>query len=259
MRQLRHIKLPGLLALLLLAFSAPLLRAQQYDGMSGLIHVPTAEMDSVGVARVGTHLVNSALMPDCNYFTYQLDDGSRHHYDSFSYYLSITPFRWVEATYTCVLLKWGPQLRDFTSKDRHFSVKFNPIREGRFVPAIALGSADFMSSNLDPTEGQAFWANYYLAATKHFEVAGLALGAHLTYRYYLKDYNKRFQGLVGGLTIDPSQYLGTEHLRAILEFDGRHFNLGADWLVHDCLLLQASLTNFTGFSAGLCYRPGLLR
>lgn len=33
--------------------------AQQYTGMSGLIHVPSADMDEVGVARIGAHLQHS--------------------------------------------------------------------------------------------------------------------------------------------------------------------------------------------------------
>ena len=32
--------------------------AQQYTGMSGLIHVPSADMDDAGAARVGIHFLN---------------------------------------------------------------------------------------------------------------------------------------------------------------------------------------------------------
>ena len=32
-------------------------QAQQHVGTQGLIHVPSAEMDTVGVARIGAHYV----------------------------------------------------------------------------------------------------------------------------------------------------------------------------------------------------------
>lgn len=38
--------------------SGQLLHAQQYTGMSGLIHVPSGEMDEAGEARVGAHFLN---------------------------------------------------------------------------------------------------------------------------------------------------------------------------------------------------------
>lgn len=37
--------------------SGQLLHAQQYTGMSGLIHVPSGEMDEAGEARVGAHFL----------------------------------------------------------------------------------------------------------------------------------------------------------------------------------------------------------
>ena len=44
--------------------SGQLLHAQQYTGMSGLIHVPSGEMDEAGEARVGAHFLNKEFTPD---------------------------------------------------------------------------------------------------------------------------------------------------------------------------------------------------
>lgn len=241
---------------IILIFTYLSVTAQQYDGIHGLIHTPTAEMDSVGTARIGAHFINKEMMPESNYFTWtDAVTGERNPYDTFSYYLSITPFRWVQASYTCVALARGPRFSDYTSKDRHFSVKFNPLREGRWWPSICLGSADFMGSTLDQTSSQDFFCNFYLSATKHFLLNENQIAVHTSYRYYAKTYNKKFQGIVGGITFRPSfasNFLG------LLEWDGCHFNFGLEALLWKNLLLQASLQNGKYFSAGICYKVNLL-
>ena len=109
--------------------SGQLLHAQQYTGMSGLIHVPSGEMDEAGEARVGAHFLNKEFTPDKG-FNYE---GK---YNTLSHYLSITPFSWLEIGYTCTLqkgraidnkgqvLEGNPKLR---FKDRYFSVKLQPL------------------------------------------------------------------------------------------------------------------------------------
>lgn len=124
--------------------SGQLLHAQQYTGMSGLIHVPSGEMDEAGEARVGAHFLNKEFTPDKG-FNYE---GK---YNTLSHYLSITPFSWLEIGYTCTLqkgraidnkgqvLEGNPKLR---FKDRYFSVKLQPLKEGKWWPAIAIGAND---------------------------------------------------------------------------------------------------------------------
>ena len=77
------------LALLLLAAAAlmPLSSsAQQYTGLSGLIHVPSAEMNHEGDAFMGIHFLNKAMTPDTGF----LLAGQK--YDTYDYYISLTPF-----------------------------------------------------------------------------------------------------------------------------------------------------------------------
>lgn len=243
------------IALLLLCCLS--LSAQQYDGMRGLIHTPTAEMDTVGTARIGAHFISKEMMPKSDYFTWKdAATGERHPYNTFSYYLSLTPFRWVELSYTCVALARGPKLADYTSKDRHFSVKFNPLREGGWWPAISIGASDFMGSTLDPTNSQDFFCNFYISGSKHLNIGnGHEIAVHAAYRYYIKEYNKQFQGIVGGITYRPAF---AKNIRVMFEWDGCHANFGADALLWRHLLLQASLQNGRYFSAGLCYKIYLL-
>lgn len=83
------------ICLFISAFSA---FAQQYTGMSGLIHIPSADMDESGDARIGVHFLNKEFTPDVLVY-----DEKKYH--TMSYYLSITPFRWLELGYTCTLLR----------------------------------------------------------------------------------------------------------------------------------------------------------
>ena len=68
------------------------LSAQQYIGSEGLIHVPTADMDTVGIVRVGAHYIPKSMMPDK-----MLIDGEK--FNSWTQYFSVTPFRWIQLGY----------------------------------------------------------------------------------------------------------------------------------------------------------------
>lgn len=57
----------GLLSLLLLLFLPVVgcwVSAQQYTGMMGLLHVPSAETDTVENLRLGVHALPVDMMPD---------------------------------------------------------------------------------------------------------------------------------------------------------------------------------------------------
>ena len=107
-------------------------KAQQYNGMTGLIHIPSAEMGRPGDAHIGVHFVNKELMPDK--FVCPDDDGNLEKYNSYSYYLNITPFNWLEVAYTCVLFKYNqPNRKGYKAKDRHFCIKVNPLKETKYT------------------------------------------------------------------------------------------------------------------------------
>lgn len=75
---------------LMALFGMAIASAQQYTGMAGLVQVPSADMDGDGIARIGIHFLNKTFTPDGT-FDY---DGEK--YNTASYYLSITPFHWLE-------------------------------------------------------------------------------------------------------------------------------------------------------------------
>jgi hypothetical protein len=221
-------------------------KAQQYAGMQGLIHVPTAVMDSAGVARVGLHYVPKEMIPDgltC--------DGEK--FSSLTNYLSITPFSWIQIGYGYTLWKLHrnhdkSQKTGFYAKDRYFSLYLQPLKEGRYWPSLVVGGNDVWGSGDDGQSGSNFYRNFFAAASKHFSLGGNQLGAHLAYRHWKRDYNSKWNGVVGGLTVRPSFY---KNLRVIGEWDGAEVNIGADCLLFKCLLVQCALQECRNFTGGV--------
>ena len=242
-------------------------KAQQYTGMAGLIHTPSAEMEESGTAKIGGYFLNREFTPDA--FTFH---GKYHTAD---YFLSLTPFSWVELAYTCTLQK--NQRRDSHShvvndgstryyyQDRYFSIKIRILREGKWWPAIALGSNDPVgtvdgsgnsSGGTEIGDGKSqYFCNYFVAATKHFYRNEHELGIHLAYRKYKRDYNRKWNGIVGGITYRPAF---AKNLRAMVEYTGDDINIGADCLLWRYFFLQASLQNGKYFTGGLCFKINLL-
>lgn len=229
-------------------------RAQQYTGMSGLIHIPSGEMHHEGDAFIGAHFLNKHMMPDIG-FLYQ---GEK--YNTFDYYLSLTPFSWIEISYVCTerirekddqgnIIKW--------SKDRYASIKIRPLKEGKYHPAVAIGCNDVWTAAYYQNQPniQLYYMNWYIAATKHFNFSGNELGVTLSYRHFLRDYNSKWNGLVGGITFRPSFF---PQGRIIAEYTGNEFILGADVLLWQHIRLQASVKDFKYVNAGLCLQFNLL-
>lgn len=229
--------------------------AQQYNGTSGLVHIPSAEMNEAGDFRAGGHFINKRLMPDS--FSYTTDGGAKEKYNSFSYYLSATIFSWVEVSYDCVAFKKSKVTdKEFTSKDRHFGLKFRPLKEGKYWPAIAVGADDILGSSLNFKNMQGYFANAWIAMAKHVDIKGHELGFHIGYRYYFKDFNSKYnKSPFGAITYRPAF---APYARAMVEWDGVHLSCGLDALLWKHLLVQVALTDGVGFSAGLAFQVNLM-
>ena len=151
------------------------LQAQEYTGITGMIHVPTADMAPEGDARIGVSFLNREFLPDMMVF-----DGEK--YDSFNHYLAITPFSWIELAYVCTLQKGHKNVDPtlpvgYYFKDRYFAVKLRPLKEGKYWPAVAIGVHD-PGNSVSHEDGKdyAYFQNYYIAATKHWRPGGHELG-----------------------------------------------------------------------------------
>lgn len=234
----------GLILILLLM--SVLAKAQQYTGTEGLIHVPTADMDSICSARIGAYYMNKEFTPDK--FTFE---GEK--YNTASIYLSVTPFKWIQLAYTQTLMKFHKYMNSnaktgFYSKDRYFSVRVQPLRERKWWPSVVIGGNDIWGEQ-DGKSGSFYFRNYYVALSKHYELYGNIIGAHAAYRHWKKDFNSKWNGPVGGLTFQP---FFAKELRFIGEYDGDGVNVGADYMLLRHVLIQAALQHGHYFNAGAC-------
>lgn len=249
---MKHINI--IIALMLLWLLPKIGKAQQYTGISGLIHVPSAEMHHEGDALIGAHFLNKSMVPDTGF----LFNGEK--YNTFDYYVALTPFKWLELSYVCTerirskdnqghVTQWG--------KDRYASVKIRPLEEGKYYPAVAIGCNDVWTAAFykDRPDVQLYFLNWYIAATKHIEFSGNELGVTLSYRRYFRGYNSKWNGLVGGVTFRPAFF---PQARVIAEYTGNEFLLGMDMLLWQHLRLQASVKDFKYVNAGLCLQFNLL-
>ena len=142
----------------------------------------------------------------------------------------------------------------YNNEDRHVNLKLNPLYEGQWWPAIAIGWDDIgslksLKVNSSWTTNN-FFENLYIAATKHFDIKGYELGAHLAYRYYPSEKNRDRRGLASGLTL---RLAFCPPLRLIAEWDGIGINAGADILLWRHLFIQAALIHGRGFTGGIGY------
>ena len=238
--------------LLTLTLTLPV-SAQQYLGMEGMIHVPTADMDTVGIARVGAHYIPKMMMPDR-----MLLDNEK--FNSWTNYITLTPFRWIQVGYGYTLWKFHKDKNPnnevgFYAKDRYFSVKLQLLREDRWWPSVAVGGNDVWGSSDEGKSGSNYYRNYFAALSKHVDLGAHRLGAHLTYRKWKRDDNHKWQGLVGGITYNPAFY---SPLRLMCEWDGNEANIGADCRVFKYFLVQCAFNDLHRFNAGLCLYIPLL-
>lgn len=239
--------------------------SQFTTGVTGLLHMPNAEMQRDGTFMIGGNYLNKHNTPNParwnNNFTY-------------NYYINITFFHFVEVSYVCTLVRalyngrlpekyWG----DFINQDRYFALRFCIIKEGqfgKFIPSVVLGVSDpvtqaqndgYYYGGVDDTDN-GYFNRWYVAVSKHVDFKGVGeLGIHAAYLYNKrKDYP--LNGPAFGVNFRPSFH---HNLNLIAEYDTKTINFGATyalWADHFNLLFE--LQNGKYISAGFVYKVNLL-
>ena len=254
-KEMRHdnLKIRGYILFLFLMSSLGL-SAQNYHGTTGLLHVPSAETDSAGTFRGNISFLHKEFLPEQLWYY-----GDGIPFNAPCYSIGITAFRWLELSYTGTIVKThGGKGNDhplkYYNEDRHINVRAVPLYEGKWWPGIAIGWDDIGS--LKSLKINSAWTTnnffecLYVAGSKHFDIKGYELGAHLAYRHYPSDKNKDRRGVAGGITLRPAFY---RPLRFIAEWDAVGVNVGADVLLWRHLFLQACLVHGHGFMGGISY------
>ncbi len=251
--------------LIALFFLLPVgLSAQEYHGTTGLLHVPSAEMDSAGTFRGGISYLDKRFLPEQLWYY-----GDGIPFNAPAYTIGITFFPWLELSYSATLVKIHPdddptRPLGYYNEDRHFNVKVRPLKEGKWWPAVAIGWDDIGNlSSLKIAKGWTsnnFFENLYGVVSKNFDVKRHRICAHLAYRYYPSERNRDRRGIAAGITYTPRMGRRLQGPRAwlqspriILEWDGTGVNAGGDLLLWQHLFLQAALIHGKGLMCGMSY------
>lgn len=211
--------------------------AQFTYGTTGLLHMPTADMQKDKTFMFGGSHLNSHATP---YYWY---------YDTYNYYINITFFPWLEVAYTCNLLSaehlginhYG--YSGYTNQDRSFHGRLRLWKEGwwkEWTPQIVVGVNDVTTgAGTDYSEmnvigdGNGFLNRYYIVATKHLSWCG-EWGIHTAYVY-----NKRRKDKLNGIAVgvdyqfalkgeEPWQK-AVNGLNLMAEYDSKFVNIGAKY------------------------------
>lgn len=236
--------LPGVC--LALAFLPGEARAQFTYGTTGLLNMPTADMQRDKTVMAGAGFLEHHATPP------------RWFYNTFNYYLNITIFPFLEVAYTCTLHKslendpfaqgyWVPSTYGrFVNQDRNFSVRLRLWKEGwwkPWTPQIVLGGNDVIGDSwnggslTNPSENaqNGYYNRYYLAVTKHFYFSGVGkLGAHAAWVYNRRKDNRLNGPCVGAnfrFSLPPTSFLNkaVNGLNLMAEYDSHSVNAGFEY------------------------------
>lgn len=93
------------------------IKAQYTMGTTGMMNIPTAEMQQTGTFMIGGNYLPEELNP--------------FKYNSGNYFVNITFFSFLELNYRCILLKsdYMAKKPKFNQQDRSLSVRLRPLKE----------------------------------------------------------------------------------------------------------------------------------
>lgn len=207
--------------------------AQYMMGMTGLLNTPSAEMNETGRLMVGGNFVPKSMHPLAQ--------------NTGNYFVNLTFFSFLELAYRETLEKtsYMTSKPKFNQQDRSMSVKLQPLKEGKWWPALAIGANDPIRSL-----GRNYYRSIYGAITKHFLFGGHELGVTAGYQGWTSSWNTRRNGVFGGVTYRPA-FCPQVCLTA--EYDTRDVNLGVTAKLWNHVSLHAFTGGFDCIAGGVRY------
>lgn len=243
--------------LLLLAGSA---KAQFTYGTTGLLHMPTADMQRDKTFMIGGGYLNSHSIP------------ARWNYNTWNYYINITFFPWLEVAYTCTIfdeMRGTDKSIHMKNQDRSFHVRLRLWKEGwwkEWTPQIVIGVNDYTTGSgqdyIDmDIEGDSngYFNRYYIAATKHLSWQG-KWGIHASY-VYNKRYKDKLNGFAFGINYqfalagDNLFQKAVNGLNLMGEYDSKCVNIGAKYVLwKDYINIIGELYECRYLSVGMLFK-----
>ncbi len=222
-----------------LMFSFTLVLHAQYSiGNTGLLNIPTADMQETGTFIVGGNYLPSNMTP--------------FNFNTGNYFANITFLSILELSYRCTLLETTRYdgKKGYFQQDRSMSARIRPVKERRYRPSIVIGTNDPFKD-----KGTNYYATVYGVLTKSFTITkGDRLA--LTAGYYIPLNNHSIQkGLFGGVSYSP---VFCREIIFIAEYDSDSFNIGTTARVWKHLSVHIFTKKFNSLSGGIRYECTLL-
>ena len=253
--------------LLIILMLAPVVtKAQFTDHSTGLLNMPSADMQKDGTFMITNNWLNAYMLPPST------EEGWGWGYDTFAYGFNITFLSRVEIAYCLTIIdgRKSPNakteyMRDMFNQDRHFAARVLVLREGelwKWTPSIAVGFSDPVTGagagqyiGSDVSSGNGYFNRFYAVATKHFDTSAGEIGIHAGYQYSLRK-DPHINAPCAGINWKPI-WLQNRWFspNVIFEYDSRSFNAGLVASIWDdrfeaMLMVQ----NFRYASFGLRYK-----
>ena len=258
------------LAFLCLCFCT-VLKGQALYGTSGLLHMPTADMQKDKTVMLGGNVLDKH--PLSTYW------NNKNYTYTYNYYINVTIFPWLEVAYTCTLVKgvkgnyWPEQTwGKFRNQDRNFSGRLRLWKEGwwkPWTPQIVLGANDALNNSwtegskieMSSATANGFYSRYYLAVTKHLSMKEVGeWGLHLAYVYNRrKDYplNGPAIGANFRFSLSPTSFINKaiNNLNLMAEYDSKSINCSFEYSFwKDYINAIVELNRCKYFSGGLVFK-----
>jgi hypothetical protein len=261
-----------ILAVVLFLVGTPPARAQFADCSTGLLQMPTAEMQDDGTFMITNNFLNQHSLPTSGWC-----------YNTFQYGFAVSFWGRIEMGYVCTIFNgaWDPRpdkswrAEIMRNQDRHFTARVCLLREGDFglnwMPALVLGvsdpttgTGDYEYTSLDDVagSGNGFFNRYFAVMTKHFDTPWGQIGCHVGYQYNRRtDYP--INGPCAGINWSPiwlQNHSILDGVNLIAEYDSRTVNLGfiaSIW--QNRFEAMFELQNFQWVNFGLRYKLRIKR
>ena len=234
--------------------------AQTVIGTPGLMNVPTADMRPAGTFDGGVSFMQKGLLFD-HYYKKRSSTSKKaieqEDYNTFLFNVSFTPFSWVELDYRETLIRRQKSGTDTHAEnsilDRSWSVRVQPLKEGKYWPAVVVGGNDlFTSGSLSGTKGgTSSYAAVYGVVSKHIPLQNIGIfEATVGYARPIKE-GKTYDGVMGGLSFAPAFF---PDMRVMGEYDTRGCNVGLGAFLFKHLNVTCFTREFKGFNATVSYQ-----
>lgn len=214
------------------------MQAQYSMGNTGLLNIPTADMQESGSFMGGGNYLPDGMTP------FKFNTGN--------YFANITFLSILEMSYRCTLLKTQRYdgKKGYFQQDRSMTARIRPLKEGKYHPSVVVGMDDPFKNT-----GTNYFATVYGVLTKSFSIAkGDRLALTAGYYIPLNDYSVN-DGPIGGISYSPAF---CRELTFMAEYDSEGINVGAAGRIWKHISLHVFTRDFKCISGGLRYECRLL-